>query len=55
MCISNTGSDWLQGPYVYALYKSYGYGLDSIGVLFIVGFLSSALFGTVISSLADRQ
>lgn len=48
-------SDWLQGPYVYALYKSYNYGLDAIGVLFIVGFLSSALFGTVISSLADRQ
>ena len=46
--------DWLQGPYVYALYKNYGYGLEDISVLFIAGFFSSALFGTVISSLADR-
>lgn len=47
-------ADWLQGPYVYALYKSYGYGLEEIGILFVVGFLSSAVFGTVISSLADK-
>jgi MFS transporter, MFS domain-containing protein family, molybdate-anion transporter len=47
-------ADWLQGPYVYALYKSYGYGLEEIGILFVVGFLSSALFGTVISSFADK-
>ena len=45
--------DWLQGPYVYPLYKSYGYGLQEIGLLFIVGFLSSAVLGTVVSSLAD--
>ncbi len=47
-------SDWLQGPYVYALYKSYGYDMAAIGQLFIVGFLSSATFGTVISSFADK-
>lgn len=47
-------ADWLQGPYVYALYKSYNYDIDQIGVLFIAGFLSSAIFGTVISSMADR-
>jgi hypothetical protein len=39
---------------VYALYKSYGYDLKSIGVLFVVGFLSSAILGTLISSLADN-
>ncbi|KAJ3299147.1 hypothetical protein HK104_009941 [Borealophlyctis nickersoniae] len=47
-------SDWLQGSYIYPLYKSYGYDLADIGVLFIVGFLSSAVFGTVVGSLADR-
>ena len=47
-------SDWLQGPYIYALYKSYGYELDSIALLFVAGFLSSAIFGTFVGSLADR-
>jgi len=45
--------DWLQGPYVYALYQQYGYGTDDIAILFIAGFLSSAIFGTVIGSFAD--
>ena len=47
-------SDWLQGPYVYALYKDYGFSIAQIGQLFIAGFLSSALLGTVVSSLADK-
>jgi MFS family permease len=47
-------SDWLQGPYIYKLYKSYGYSLDDIALLFICGFLSSAVFGTFVGSLADR-
>lgn len=47
-------ADWLQGPYVYPLYKHYNYDLEAIGILFIVGFLSSAVFGTAISSLADQ-
>ena len=33
--------DWLQGPYVYALYDSYGYGSEDIAILFIVGFMTS--------------
>ena len=28
----------LQGPYVYALYESYGFSIAQIGRLFIVGF-----------------
>lgn len=47
-------SDWLQGPYVYALYESYGFEKKDIGVLFIAGFLSSAVFGTFVGSLADK-
>lgn len=47
-------SDWLQGPYVYALYTDYGFDKQAIGQLFIAGFGSSALFGTVIGSIADK-
>lgn len=45
--------DWLQGPYVYALYAFYGYTQGEIGKLFIAGFGSSMIFGTVVGSLAD--
>lgn len=47
--------DWLQGPYVYYLYSTYGYGKGEIGQLFIAGFGSSMLFGTIVGSLADKQ
>ncbi|XP_030951787.1 molybdate-anion transporter-like [Quercus lobata] len=47
--------DWLQGPYVYYLYSTYGFGKGDIGHLFIAGFGSSMLFGTVVGSLADKQ
>jgi len=45
--------DWLQGPYVYQLYASYGYNGVDIGLLFVAGFASSALCGTLVASLAD--
>ncbi|KAL5539742.1 hypothetical protein UlMin_043843 [Ulmus minor] len=47
--------DWLQGPYVYYLYSQYGFGKREIGQLFIAGFGSSMLFGTIVGSLADKQ
>lgn len=46
--------DWLQGPYVYRLYEVYGFSRGQIGQLFIAGFGSSMLFGTVVGSMADR-
>jgi len=46
--------DWLQGPYVYALYQHYGFDRGDIGRLFIAGFGSSAIFGTIVGSLADK-
>jgi len=63
-----TFADWLQGmllilirrywikigAYVYVLYESYGYSIDMISKLFILGFFSSMLFGTVIGSLSDK-
>lgn len=47
-------ADWLQGPYVYALYESYGYNQSEIGSLFIAGFGASLVFGTVVGSFGDK-
>lgn len=49
-----TFSDWLQGPYVYKVYSDYGYEEEEIAVLYIAGFASSSLFGTVVGHLADK-
>jgi len=46
--------DWLQGPYVYALYDAYGYSQHVISVLFVAGFGSSMIFGSFIGDLADK-
>lgn len=46
-------ADWLQGPYVYSLYKNYGYNEGEIAVLFITGTISSSLFGTITGALGD--
>lgn len=46
-------SDWLQGPYVYSLYKHYGYNEGEIAILFITGTISNSLFGTITGALAD--
>ncbi|KAG0287859.1 Molybdate-anion transporter [Linnemannia gamsii] len=46
-------SDWLQGPYLYALYHSYNFSMYDIAVLFITGFVSGAIFGTLIANTAD--
>jgi len=40
---------------VYYLYSTYGFGKGDIGQLFIAGFGSSMLFGTIVGSLADKQ
>ena len=34
--------DWLQGPYMYALYDAYGFKHEEIAALFVAGFLFSA-------------
>ncbi|GJD08767.1 Molybdate-anion transporter [Galdieria sulphuraria] len=47
-------ADWLQGPYVYALYEQYGFSKAQIGFLFVAGFGSSGIFGTFVGSSADR-
>eukprot|EP01083_Nonionella_stella_P204377 745087_1 len=47
-------SDWLQGPYVYALYDAYGYSQHEIAVLFVAGFGSSMVFGSFVGGMADQ-
>ena len=47
-------ADWLQGPYVYALYQSYGISHTDIARLFVAGFGASCTIGTYVGSLADR-
>mmetsp|Transcript_43519 Transcript_43519/g.83549 ORF Transcript_43519/g.83549 Transcript_43519/m.83549 type:complete len:471 (+) Transcript_43519:59-1471(+) len=47
-------ADWLQGPFVYALYQGYGIDREHNGYLFVAGFSASALFGTFVGSLADK-
>ncbi len=44
----------MQGPYVYALYDFYGMSTHDIEVLFVAGFGSSMLFGTIVGSFADK-
>lgn len=44
-------ADWLQGTNMYTLYHSYG--MD-VGILFVTGFLTSALAGTFVGSWIDR-
>mmetsp|Transcript_26757 Transcript_26757/g.63709 ORF Transcript_26757/g.63709 Transcript_26757/m.63709 type:complete len:500 (-) Transcript_26757:38-1537(-) len=51
-CLAIT-ADWLQGPYVYELYASYGWSKVDIAKLFVAGFGSSMLTGTFIGSVAD--
>eukprot|EP00605_Chrysophyceae_sp_TOSAG23-4_P002777 GSChrysophyteH1.ASY1.ANO1.3061.1 assembled CDS len=47
-------ADWLQGPYVYELYVSYGFDQAAIAELFVCGFLSSMVVGTFVGGLADK-
>ena len=34
-------ADWLQGPYMYALYDAYGFKHEEIAALFVAGFFSA--------------
>lgn len=47
-------ADWLKGPYVYALYESYGLSEHYIALLFIAGFGASGVSGPFVGALADK-
>lgn len=44
----SVAADWLQGPYVYALYEAYGYSQAEIAQLFVAGF-GAAMVGSCAS------
>jgi len=46
--------DWLQGPYVYALYAAYGFSKTQIALLFITGFGASGILGIFAGQAADK-
>lgn len=46
-------ADWFQGPYLYALYSSYGYSRKEIGHLFMAGFATSGICGMFVGAFAD--
>mmetsp|Transcript_115250 Transcript_115250/g.304350 ORF Transcript_115250/g.304350 Transcript_115250/m.304350 type:complete len:509 (-) Transcript_115250:3-1529(-) len=51
LCVA---ADWLQGPYVYAIYAEYGFSKQDIAALFVMGFASSMVFGSVVGIITDR-
>lgn len=50
------GADWLQGPYVYSLYREqYGFPERVVASLFLTGFLSAGITAPLIGAWADQQ
>ncbi|KAL7622379.1 hypothetical protein AAE478_007883 [Parahypoxylon ruwenzoriense] len=50
------GADWLQGPYLYSLYRDeHGLSERQVSSLFATGFLSSAISAYFIGALADKH
>ena len=51
-----TGADWLQGPYVYSLYREqYAFPERLVAVLFVTGFMSAGLTAPLVGAWADQQ
>ncbi|KAF7986358.1 hypothetical protein HWV62_35366 [Athelia sp. TMB] len=50
------GADWLQGPYVYSLYREqYGFDERTVAVLFVTGFVSAGLTAPLVGVWADQH
>jgi len=49
-------ADWLQGPYVYSLYREqYGYPERVVATLFVTGFLSAGIAAPLVGAWADQH
>lgn len=46
--------DWLQGPYLYALYSKYGFTEDQIAIIYVSGFASTVFIGTWLTVLSSK-
>lgn len=52
---NGVGADWLQGPYVYSLYREqYGFPEQTVALLFVTGFVSAGLFAPLVGVWADQ-
>ncbi|KZP16952.1 DUF791-domain-containing protein [Athelia psychrophila] len=50
------GADWLQGPYVYSLYREqYGFDERIVAILFVTGFVSAGLTAPLVGVWADQH
>ncbi|KAK0480719.1 hypothetical protein IW261DRAFT_1419071 [Armillaria novae-zelandiae] len=50
------GADWLQGPYVYSLYREqYGFPERIVAILFVTGFMSAGLAAPFVGVYADQH
>ncbi|KAF9225648.1 DUF791-domain-containing protein [Gyrodon lividus] len=50
------GADWLQGPYVYSLYREqYGMPERMVAALFVIGFMSAGLTAPLVGLWADQH
>lgn len=48
-------ADWLQGPYVYSLYKEqYGFPERLVAILFVTGFVSAGVMAPLVGVWADQ-
>ena len=47
-------AQWMQAPYIFRLYVSYGFSHSEIVNFFLITYASSAVLGTVIGAAADR-
>eukprot|EP01006_Ploeotia_vitrea_P028400 TRINITY_DN61104_c0_g1_i2.p1 TRINITY_DN61104_c0_g1~~TRINITY_DN61104_c0_g1_i2.p1 ORF type:complete len:448 (+),score=-7.28 TRINITY_DN61104_c0_g1_i2:87-1430(+) len=48
-----SGADWLQGPYLYSMYESFGLTDVEIGHILATEYISAILLGTLVGALAD--
>jgi len=46
-------ADWMQGAHVYGIYADYGFKKDTIGMLFVSGYVATAICGPLIGAIAD--
>ncbi|GBE88863.1 hypothetical protein BKA93DRAFT_497710 [Sparassis latifolia] len=50
------GADWLQGPYIYSLYKEqYAFPERMVALLFVTGFTSAGLIAPLVGVWADQH
>ena len=46
--------DWLNAPYVYKLYTSYGFLEEQIAIIYVCGYASSLIIGTISGLIAKK-